>query len=79
MVRPQYSNALAVTHNAGLKEVVINFAHEYPVPAVPAHEEKGADAALQTLGAKEDVCGIVMPEDIAYQLRDILTKILPSK
>lgn len=79
MVRPQYANALAVTHNPQLKEVVINFAHEYPVFAPSTQENKDAPVELQTLGAQEDVCGIVLPEDIAYMLRDILEKILPAK
>lgn len=78
MVRPQYANALAVTYNPQLKEVVINFAHDYPV-APSAQENNDAPVELQTLGAKEDVCGIVLPEDVAYMLRDILEKVLPAK
>lgn len=79
MVRPQYSNALAVTYNPELKEVVINFAHDYPVLAAPVQEGQEKPAGLQTATAKEDVCGVVLSEDIAGELRDILTRALPSK
>jgi|GEM_PF-4673548 hypothetical protein len=73
MERPQYANAFSVTYNAKLNEVVINFVHEYQVFETPVDTAQGK-IPIKPLTHQTDVCSVVLPGEIASQLRGILGK-----
>ena len=81
MNKPQYANAFTVSFNNNLHEVVIGFAQEYPqaeVKPLNPGDQQG-DAALHFSTVREDICGVVIPEEIAKQLIDILGRTLTTQ
>ena len=73
MERPQYANAFSVTYNPKLQEVVINFVHEYPVLQEPEDNVDG-HVKVQATSNRDNVCGVVLPAELAQQLREIIGK-----
>ncbi|WP_140397171.1 hypothetical protein [Flavonifractor sp. An82] len=74
MSKPQYANAFTVSFNKNLNEVVIGFAQEYPHAEVssPVSENNETTPPLEFSTIREDICGVVIPEEIARQLVTIL-------
>lgn len=79
MERPQYANAFTVTYNQQLGEVVINFAHEYPVVDKQTPQTSGGPVQISTVTAREDVCSVVLPSGIAHELQEIIEKSMNNK
>lgn len=77
MDKPQYVNAFTVSFNQKLREVVLGFAQEYP-KAEFSPTQDGGQSPIAVSTIREDICGIVIPEEIARQLIDVLAKTLSS-
>ncbi|MDE7011418.1 MAG: hypothetical protein K2O93_09395 [Oscillospiraceae bacterium] len=69
MERPLYSNAFTVAYNSKIREFVLNFDVEYPV--LP---QQGGASIKEATTERENVCGIVLSEEIALQLSAIITQ-----
>lgn len=73
MERPQYANAFSVVYNHNLREVVLCFDHEYP--DIVNNGKPGMNPA-ETKSARDNVCSVVLPEEIARPLIGALQQTL---
>ena len=78
MVQPHYSNAFTVTYNPKLGEMVINFSQEYPMLNEQPQVSNTGALQIQTTAVREDVCGVVLPKEVARQLIDIMQQAITA-
>lgn len=76
MERPLYSNALSVTYNQQIEEVILNFDIEYPQVVALSVNETGS---VQVEAKRENVCSLVLPKATAVQLIDIIRQSLAGE
>jgi len=66
-MRPQFTNAFAISKNSNSTEVIITFKQQYV---------DGEDANHQPIQKIDDVASVVMSLEAALSLKDVLNKVI---